>query len=135
MTRPSLVVDASALVLAGTRESDGAAGLRARWRSSVVHAPHLIDAEVGNSLRGLLLAGKISPGLADEQRVLLPGVVKRRYDQRGWLSQEAWSYREHITFYDGLYVALAVALDCVLVTSDGRLRRAPQLPCPLDVVT
>ena len=134
MTRPDLVVDSSALVLAGTQQTVAASALRTRLRVSTVHAPHLVDAEVGNSLRGLLLGGRITAELADAQRVLLPALVGKRYDQRGSLSDAAWSYPRNVTFYDGLYVALAVALGCVLVTADARLGRAPRLPCRLEVV-
>ena len=39
------------------------------------------------------------------------------------LLPRAWDWRESLTAYDGVYVALAEALDSPLVTSDHRLAR------------
>jgi len=36
----------------------------------------------------------------------------------------AWALVDRIATRDALYVALAASLDAVLITSDGRLRRA-----------
>jgi predicted nucleic acid-binding protein len=47
----AVVVDASALVTALVGRSAGARALRRRLAAEVCHAPHLIDAEVGNVLR------------------------------------------------------------------------------------
>ena len=46
----TLVVDASALVLAAVGKSDPAVALRARLVDEDCHAPHLVDAELGNVL-------------------------------------------------------------------------------------
>jgi len=45
------VLDASAMVLAVSGKSDAASELRTRMSGVRKHAPHLIDAEVGNVLR------------------------------------------------------------------------------------
>ena len=47
----ALVVDASAMIVALLGRSGQAAALRRRLAAEVCHAPHLIDAEVGNVLR------------------------------------------------------------------------------------
>jgi predicted nucleic acid-binding protein len=39
-----------------------------------------------------------------------------------------------VSFYDGLYVALAVALAVPLVTADQRLARTPGLNCVVEQV-
>jgi predicted nucleic acid-binding protein len=41
---------------------------------------------------------------------------------------------ENVTFYDGLYVALAAALRAPLLTADERLSPAPRLGCPVELV-
>ena len=50
----------------------------------------------------------------------------------GALAKAAWAVRQNVTFYDGLYVALAVALTVPLVTADQRLARAPGLNCVVE---
>ncbi len=50
------------------------------------------------------------------------------------LATAAWALGANLTFYDALYVALASSLGAVLVTTDARLSRVPDLPCELDVV-
>jgi predicted nucleic acid-binding protein len=44
----ALVIDASAMVIALLGTSGEAAALRGRLRAEMCHAPHLIDAEMGN---------------------------------------------------------------------------------------
>jgi predicted nucleic acid-binding protein len=52
----------------------------------------------------------------------------------GALAATAWALRSNVTFYDGLYVALAVALAVPLLTADERLSRAPSLGCAVELV-
>jgi predicted nucleic acid-binding protein len=63
-----------------------------------------------------------------------PGLIDHRYEHRGSLATGAWALRANLTFYDALYVALAASLNAVLITTDARLSRAPDLPCDVDVV-
>ena len=44
------------------------------------------------------------------------------------------SLRDNLSPYDGSYVALAESLDCVFLTADTRLSRAPGLRCVVEVV-
>ena len=44
------------------------------------------------------------------------------------------SARNNVSFYDGLYAALAARLDVALITADARLSRAPDLGCQVEVV-
>jgi len=59
----------------------------------------------------------------------LPEMIDYRYPHTGRLAYRAWDLRHTITFYDGLYVALAAALDMPLLTADGKLSQAPGLSC------
>lgn len=128
------VLDASALVLALIGKTDAADGLRQRLPTMRRHAPHLIDAEVGNVLRRHEQGGRIS---AEEARTALDAgrvLIEHRYPHAGPLAELAWTRRANLSFYDALYVALAVRLGAPLVTADARLSRAPDLGCQVEVV-
>jgi predicted nucleic acid-binding protein len=43
--------------------------------------------------------------------------------------------RHNLTAYDAAYVALAEALDAVLLTADRRLAGVPGLPAPVEVLS
>ncbi len=46
----------------------------------------------------------------------------------------AWDLRNNVSFYDGLYVALAEQLAVALITADRRLAGATGAQCPIDPV-
>ena len=128
-----LVLDASALLAVVLGASADTEYWQDRLVAEVVHAPHLIDVEYANGLRRLVHRSE----LAAEPATLLLGdgplLVDVRHDHRQ-LAATAWSLRDNLTFYDALYVALAVGLGVPLVTSDARLARAPGLPCRVEVL-
>ncbi|TCO56732.1 type II toxin-antitoxin system VapC family toxin [Actinocrispum wychmicini] len=131
---PDLVVDASATVLALTGTTDDAKAIRKRLAATTTHAPHLLDAEVGHVLRRLERTGVIDDEEASTALGALPHLVDHRYPHTGRLAQATWELRHTVTFYDGLYVALAAALDVPLMTSDEKLTKAPDLPCEVELV-
>lgn len=128
------VLDASALVLALVGKTEAAGKLRTRLPIMRRHAPHLIDAEVGNVLRRHERTGLISTQEAhaalDAGRML----IEHRYPHVGPLAQLAWRWRDNLSFYDALHVALAVRLSVPLVTADAKLLRTPGLACEIDLV-
>lgn len=128
------VLDASALVLALSGKSDPAAALRSRLIGSRRHAPHLVDAEVGNVLRRHERSGLLSADEASQALRAAAVVIDHRYPHTGPLGELAWTLRRNLSFYDALYVALAVSLQLPLVTADARLSRAPALPCTVELV-
>jgi predicted nucleic acid-binding protein len=128
------VIDASALVLALIGKTDAAEVLRQRLRTMRRHAPHLIDAEVGNVLRRHERDGRISTREARSALDAAHVLIEHRYPHAGPLAELAWTWRANVSFYDALYVALAVRLGVPLVTADARLSRAPDLGCPVEVV-
>ena len=79
----AVVLDASALLVAMTRTDADAAALRRRLAATDCHAPHLIDAEVGNVLRRMTLRGELAPGLAELLLSAGPQLVRHRHDQAG----------------------------------------------------
>jgi len=119
-----LVVDASALILAVCNHDAAGEAVRALLIDQVRHAPHLIDAEVGNVLRRQERRGDLSPQAAATARVLAQRTVTVRHEHRGPLGEAAWVLRHQLTFYDALYAALAQALGVPLVTADGGVARA-----------
>ena len=129
-----LVVDASALVLSLLGTSPGHRSLRRRLAADTCHAPHLVDAEIGNVLRRRVLRGEL-PAPAAQALLLAAGpLIDHRYEMTERLGHAAWALRENFSFYDALYVALAQSLSVPLLTGDGRLSRAPGLPCAVELM-
>jgi len=124
-----IVVDASAALAALLN----AGPARRALGSEELHAPHLVDSEVAGALRRKVACGEISAAdgwaALDTWRRL--GLV--RYAVFGILDR-VWELRDNLSAYDASYVALAERLDCALLTSDGRLSRAPGVRCPVTVV-
>jgi predicted nucleic acid-binding protein len=128
------VFDASALVeyLTDGRHAD-AVYERIDATSSWLWAPQLIDAEVGHSLRRVVRAGEISARVARTALAEMMDMRLMRIDHR-LLLDRAWALRDNLSFYDGLYVALAEELGAPLVTLDARLAAAPGLKVEVDVI-
>lgn len=129
-----LVVDASALVKALSETTAGAAELRDRLAMSHCHAPHLVDAEVGQVLRRKERRGELEADAALGALRLCRLAVAERYPLNTALAELAWSMRDNVTYYDGLYVGLAAILRVPLLTLDARLAKAPSLPCEVELV-
>lgn len=128
------VLDASVLTYALIGKTSDAASLRAVLRGTTCHAPHLIDAELGNVLRRRVRAEDVTSVQARTALQAARDVIDFRYPHFGALADLAWRWRHDLSFYDALYVALAVRLDIPLVTGDARLSKAPGLPCSIELV-
>ncbi|WP_420432333.1 type II toxin-antitoxin system VapC family toxin [Candidatus Poriferisocius sp.] len=124
-----IVVDASAAVSALLSDGDG----RRMVSESRLAAPHLVDAEVVQTLRKLLIRGSLTTREAERavQRWSRLGV--ERFPLVGLVAR-MWALRDNVSAYDAAYVALAEALDCTLLTADARLAAAPGTSCPITVV-
>jgi predicted nucleic acid-binding protein len=120
-----IVLDASALVelllgtatgrIVATRVADPAVGL---------HVPHLADVEVTQALRRYTQDGDLGKAHAATALDDLRALDLQRHSHEPLLAR-VWDLRQNLSAYDAVYVALAEALDAVLVTCDGRLARAP----------
>jgi predicted nucleic acid-binding protein len=128
-----LVVDAS--VLAVALVDDGADGdaARARLRGEDLVAPELLDLEVVSVLRGQMIAGALDDGRADLALDDLSAMPLKRAPHLPLL-RRCWELRENLTTYDASYVALAEALDVLLLTGDQRIARAPGPRCQIEVL-
>jgi predicted nucleic acid-binding protein len=96
-------------------------------------APAVVDAEVGHALRSEVRRRSLSVGRAEKALDNLMSMRLERVSHR-FLAERSWQLRDNLSFYDGLYVALAEALDAPLLTLDARLARAPGILADVDVI-
>ncbi len=117
------VVDASALVHAlVSRPVLGALADRL-GEAGILDVPHLVDVEVLQALRGLVLRGQLTAEQATIARSQLDELTLRRFPHHP-LRDRIWELRNNVTAYDAAYVALAEALGLPLITTDARLAGA-----------
>jgi predicted nucleic acid-binding protein len=119
-----IVVDASAIVevLLNTPQ---APRIRNRLFAAgdVLAAPHLLDLEVTQALRRYRLAAELTAERAEAALQDLAALRLHRYPHNLFLPR-IWELRHNMTAYDAVYVALAEALNAVLVTCDGAFASA-----------
>ncbi len=128
-----LVVDASCLyeVVAGSAEAER---IRHRLAGDTDQAaPHVIDVEVLSTIRRDLFLGRLDATAADQAVEDLRDWPGERFGHLSLLAR-AWELRMNVRGWDAVYVALAEALQAVLVTSDERLGRVGGLRCPVEVL-
>ncbi len=119
-----IVVDASAVV-----DYLLDAGERGRWaraefeREDVLHAPYLLDYEAASATRRKVLGRQISAERGADALGNLGALRVRRYPAQSFIDR-VWALRDSVSSSDAFYIALAEALDCPLVTTDGRLARS-----------
>lgn len=128
-----LVVDASALAVALADDASDGDGARARLRGEDLAAPELLDLEVASVLRRQVRAGLLNLRRADLALGDLADIPVTRAPHLPLLGR-CWELRENITIYDAVYVALAEALNAVLLTADSRLSRAPGPRCAIEII-
>jgi predicted nucleic acid-binding protein len=88
---------------------------------------------VASALRRIEAEGRLSPQRAAQAFEDLITASIRRLPTLP-LMRGAWAMRDNVSPYDALYVALARALECPLLTADRRLAAAPGLGVPTIVV-
>jgi predicted nucleic acid-binding protein len=128
-----LVVDASCLchVVMGDQ---GAEAIRDRLAADRDHAaPHIIDVEVLSVIRLQHLRGRLDRTEAAQAVEDLGAWPGERFGHR-FLLTRAWELRDTVRGWDAMYVALAEALDAVLLTTDHRLAAATGPTCPIEAI-
>ena len=90
---------------------------------TLMRAPHLIDLEVANALRGHVRRGSLRAGEASSALGVLGELPIERFPHLSLLDA-IWALRGSFTAYDASYVALAQAFAEPLLTADARLARA-----------
>jgi predicted nucleic acid-binding protein len=129
-----IVIDASALieVLLNTAAASRVAE-RLFGRNDTLHAPHVVDLEVGQVLRRYTLSGAMDAERSAQALEDLADLPLNRYPHNIFL-QRIWTLRHNLTAYDAAYIALAEALDAPVVTRDGALARAPGHSARVEVI-
>src|SRR5690606_24560202 len=106
-----IVLDASAVVELLLRTD---VGVRLADRLAdpevTLHAPHLLDVEVTQVMRRLVLARQLSEQRAAEALERLVQLDLQRYPH-DLLVPRVWELRQNLSAYDATYVVLAAALD------------------------
>jgi predicted nucleic acid-binding protein len=130
-----IVLDASALVelLLGTKAGRSVA-TRIADPATSLHAPHLADVEVAQTLRRYVRAGEIDLAAAAAALDDLRALDLERHSHEPLLGR-VWALRQNLTAYDAVYAALAEALDTKLLTCDGRMARAPGMARRVEIVS
>ncbi len=127
------VVDASVLVELLT---DGPYAEVAKERLDAeeyaLWAPHLVDAEIGQALRRWARMGKLTADAGGRALWEVDDLPVERVEHE-LLIHVAWGLRDNFSFYDGLYIALALILDEPLLTFDARLARSG-VDLPIEVL-
>ncbi|MCI0689168.1 MAG: type II toxin-antitoxin system VapC family toxin [Sporichthyaceae bacterium] len=115
---------------------EGASGALAREileADGDLHAPYLLDVEVVSGLRGLVRGKVLTAARAEHAMADYDDLAMTRYAHLG-LIPRIWQLRDNLTAYDATYVALAEALDCALLTADGRLTAAAGPRCAVRFI-
>jgi predicted nucleic acid-binding protein len=128
-----IVVDASVLAVALGDDGTDGHQVRDRLADETLVVPELVYLEVISVWRRhvaakLMPARRAAAALAD-----LADLPMRRSSHQPFLDR-IWQLRDVVTPYDGAYVALAEALNVVLVTADARLSRAAGVSCEIEVI-
>ena len=130
-----IVADASVIVDVLLYPDSAAAHSLARRfaRREAICAPHLMDVEVGQTLRRFTLRGEISAVRAVESFDDLAGLSIRRYAHTELLPR-AFELRSNVTVYDGIYLALAEILNVPLLSCDAALADVPGCAATVEIL-
>lgn len=130
-----IVADASVLAnVVGDDGPDGAQVRRLLVSDGPAAMPDLADIETMAVLRKRWIGKTITTQRFEMAVGYLAALPFRRYPAHPFLHR-IHELRFNVTAYDAVYVALAEALGCELVTADARLGRASGAWCAIRVVT
>jgi len=119
-----IVIDASAVLELLLRTDKGIkVQERALVSTESLHAPHLIDIEVTQTLRRLVHLKEISAARGKQALEDHVALNIKRAEHREFLDR-VWAVRDSVTAYDAAYVVLAEVLDAPLITCDAKLARS-----------
>ena len=129
-----IVLDASALVelLLGTERGRSIAA-RIADPTLGLRVPHLVDVEIAQPLRRYVRDREVDPTAAASALEDLHALDLERHAHEPLLDR-IWALRQNLTAYDAAYVALAEALDTIVLTCDRKLARAPGMADRVEFV-
>lgn len=118
----TVVVDASVVaeLLLGTDRGLAAAPL---LRDQTLVAPPHLEAEVASVIRGWSLGGHVTAAEALQAFKEFEQLGVEQIEMMSLLP-EVWALRHNLTVYDAMYVVLARAVGCELLTFDERMAAA-----------
>jgi len=129
-----IVVDASAVLELLLRTENGVkVQERVLDSEESLHAPHLIDIEVTQTLRRLVSLKEITAARGKQVLEDHLALNIKRAEHKDLLDR-VWSLRDSITAYDAAYVALAEILDAPLITCDAKLARSHGHQARLELI-
>lgn len=106
----------------------------ARLGTEELGTPHLLDSEVTNALRRLVLRGRPTQAQGTAAMEGFERLAFTRYPAVG-LRWRMWELRDDLSAYDATYVALAEGYRASeLLTTDARLANAPGTTCSIRVL-
>ncbi|HEX4241392.1 MAG TPA: type II toxin-antitoxin system VapC family toxin [Steroidobacteraceae bacterium] len=119
-----IVIDASAVVELILKTE---LGLKVEARAldpiERLHAPHLLDLEVAQVLRRLVMLREVTVRRAQEALEDHAALLIERPGHHDLLSR-IWRLRDSLSAYDAAYVFLGEALNAPVLTCDGKLARS-----------
>jgi predicted nucleic acid-binding protein len=128
-----IVVDASVIAEALLTDDEDGDRLRERLRGERLVAPELIDVEVVSTLRRAARAGRLDARRSTQALADLASLPLQRVPHLPLLGR-VWELRDNLSAYDACYVALAEALDTMLLTADGKMQRATGVRCEVTLL-
>ena len=119
-----IVVDASA-ILELLLDTAAAPDIEARLfrTGESLHAPHLLDLEVAQTLRRYMSVGELTRQRGEQALTDLADFPIIRYPHDLFLAR-VWALRHNVSAYDAVYLALAESLPAPLLTCDTGLAAA-----------
>jgi predicted nucleic acid-binding protein len=127
------VVDASVLAPVLADAGNDGQRFRSRLRGETIFGPDLLRIEVISVLRRHASTGRLTSEQADAAISDLLAFPIRVFPTTPLL-RRVWELRFNLSAYDSCYVALAEAVDAVLLTADQRLANAPGPRCHIEAL-
>jgi len=130
-----IVVDASVVAeLLLNRPSAAHLARRLCDPGEALHAPHLIDLEVAQTLRRYQAIGELSPQRARQGLLEFARMPIERHPHWPFL-ERIWELRRYLAAYDAAYIVLAEVLEAPLLTCDRALASAPGHRAAIELIT
>jgi predicted nucleic acid-binding protein len=129
-----IVIDASVIAEVLIADDDEGDQLRERLRGEQLVAPEVVDVEVMSTLRRAARAKRLDQRRSAQALSDLAKLPMQRVPHLPLLGR-VWELRDNLSAYDACYVALAEALGAVLLTADGRIKRATGVRCQVTLLS